>query len=141
MSRSILLALLLTAACTSATAPVRTDIAERQGTIELNQGPPNDVALGGGGNGTVFFNGQTYVFVIGGLGVEGSGIALLQTTGQVYQLHNISDFPGTYRKTPSTAPGADLWLRNERGMLMRIAAPPEGRIPDIGSDAVRIELH
>ena len=138
MSRSILLALLLTVACTSATAPVPV---ERQGTVELNQGPPNDAALGGAGNGTVFFDGQSYRFVIGGLGVEGSGIALLQTTGQVYQLSNISGFVGTYRKVPGNAPGPDLWLRNERGTLMRIAVPPEGRIPDIGSDAVRIELY
>lgn len=141
MSHYILLALLLTAACTSATAPGRTDLGEVQGNIEMNQGPPNDVALGGGGNGTVFCNGQTYRFVIGGVGVDGSGIALLQTTGQVYQLRNISDLTGTYRKAPSNGPGPGLWLRNDKGTVIRIAVPPEGRIPDIGTDAVRIELY
>ena len=139
MLHIVLLSILALAACT-ASKPMPTDIVEASGTIELNQGPPNDVLLGGAGNGTVFFNGRTYRFAIGGLGVEGSGIAVLQTVGQVYQLQDIARFPGTYRKAPAGAPGSDLWLRNEHGTLMRIAPPPQGRMPDIGLDALRVML-
>jgi hypothetical protein len=132
--------MLLLAACTPAATPARTDVVQAPGNIELNQGPPNDALLGGGGNGTVFFNGRSWPFSIGGLGVEGSSIAILRTTGQVYDLQDLAKFPGNYWKAPSAGAAPGLWLRNEHGTLMRIAAPPGGRLPDIGLDGVRVIL-
>jgi hypothetical protein len=111
----------------------------------LNNASPNDIPPGGGGTGTVFFNGTLYRFAIGGLGVEGSSIAILRTSGEVHHLANIARFPGTYRRAPATAviPGQSsdgLWLQNENATIMHLNAPPQGRLPDLGDDALRIVL-
>jgi hypothetical protein len=121
------------------------DIAEAPGTIELNQTPTNDIPPGGGGRGTVFYRGSVYRFGIGGLGVDGSAVAVIQTTGHVYQLSHISMFSGTYRQVPAgtdlpSSAGTGVWLRNERGVLLHLNAPPQGRMPDIDGDAVRVVM-
>jgi hypothetical protein len=113
--------------------------------VELNQGPPSDKLVGGSGNGTVVFHGQALPFAIGGLGVDGAAIAVLQTSGEVYRLDNIASFSGTYRRAPADAipasqSGNGLWLRNEQGTLLHLLVPPQGRMPDIGADGVRIVL-
>jgi hypothetical protein len=115
------------------------------GSVELNQGPPKDSFTGGSGSGTVMFNGQAQQFAIGGIGVDGAAIAVLRTSGKVYRLDNIADLTGTYRRAPADAVpagqvGSGLWLRNEHGTLLHLLAPPQGRIPDIGTDGVRIVL-
>jgi hypothetical protein len=131
------------AACS--TGPAQSDLAEAPGTVELNQAPPNDVPFGGGGTGTVFFHGKLYRFAIGGMGVDGSALAIIQTSGEVYRLGDIAQFPGTYRRAPSGSiapgqPGGGLWLQNERAVTMHLRTPSGGRMPDIGTDGVRIVL-
>ena len=113
--------------------------------MDLNHAPPNDVPLGGGGMGTLFFNGTLYHFAIGGLGVEGSAVAIMQTSGEVYRLTDIGRFPGTYRSAPDAAAGqpqsgAGLWLRNEYATILHLKAPPQGRLPNLGNDALRVVL-
>jgi hypothetical protein len=132
-------------ACGTGAAPAQSNVVQAPGTVELNNAPPNDVPAGGGGTGTVFFNGTVYRFAIGGLGVEGSSIAVLQTSGEVYQLANIARFPGTYRRAPSAAviPGQSnggLWLQNENATIMHLQDPPQGHLPNLGGDALRIVL-
>jgi hypothetical protein len=138
----VVILLPILAACSA--GPVQTDLAEAPGTVELNQAPPNDVPLGGGGTGTVFFHGKIYHFAIGGVGVDGSAVAIIQTRGEVYQLQDIGQFPGTWRRAPSGSiagrPGDGLWLQNEHAVTMHLTAPAGGRIPNIGSDAVRVVL-
>ena len=145
LSCAIGLALLpVLAGCTSA-APGQIDFTELPGTIELNQGPLVDAPSGGGGHGTLMFHKQLYSFAIGGLGIDGSAVAIIQTEGEAYRLKDISMFAGTYRKVPAGAPlpaqaGAGLWLSNEHGALMRLLTPPGGRMPDIDGDAVLVSL-
>ncbi|MEJ0019955.1 MAG: hypothetical protein WDN25_26075 [Acetobacteraceae bacterium] len=130
------------AGCTPAPPPA--PVVERPGLIALNQGPPSDVPIGGGGRGTVFFRGTNYGFAIGGLGIDGSAVAIIRTTGQVYRLEAIAQFAGTYRQVPGgaplpeTAPG--LWLRNEHAVLINIQPPPQGILPALNGDALRIVL-
>jgi hypothetical protein len=145
MTRRLALAALLPllAACTQGVpAP---PVVETPGSVALNQAPSNDVPLGGGGHGTVFFQGNLYPFSIGGLGVDGAGVAVLQTTGQTYQMRSIAEFPGTYRAVPAGTPlpsaaGGGLWLRNEHGTLLRITAPPQGQLPTLSNDALRVVM-
>lgn len=134
------LTLTLTACATGGAQP---QIEEVSGTVELNQTPINDVLVGGSGTGTVDFHGTIYHFAIGGLGVQGSAVAVIQTSGEVYRLSDIASFPGTYRRTSDTAsvsgrPSGGLWLQNEHATMIHLAVPPGGQIPDIGSDAVRV---
>ncbi len=136
---------LLLAACGTGDPPTQSNIAQAPGTVELNKAPPNDVPAGGGGTGTLFFHGTLYRFAIGGLGIEGSAVAIMQTSGEVDQLQSIAQFPGTYRRAPSTSvtagqTGGGLWLQNEHATIMHLRVPPQGRMPDIGGDAVRVVL-
>jgi hypothetical protein len=133
------------AACGTGAAPAQSNVAQAPGTVELNKAPPNDVPPGGGGTGTVFFNGTLYRFAIGGLGVEGSAIAIIQTSGEVYRLENIARFPGTYRRAPNASivprqTSGGLWLQNEYATIMHLKVPPQGRMPDLGNDALRVVL-
>ena len=75
-----LVAILLPILAACSAGPVQTDLAEAPGTVELNQAPPNDVPFGGGGTGTVFFHGKIYHFAIGGIGIDGSAVAIIQTS-------------------------------------------------------------
>ena len=113
------------------------------GTVELNQATTYDT-MGGGGKGQVFFGGQAYRFTIGGLGVDGSAIAVIASSGEVYRLGDIAQFPGTYRRMTDPQPVADkvggLWLRNETGTVLYLRDPPNVRLPLPSGDGVRIVL-
>jgi hypothetical protein len=129
------------------TSPAPTPSApEVVGTVALNQGPPTDVLMGGGGTGTVFFKGRLYGFTIGGRGVEGDNIAILRTSGRVYRLVDIARFAGIYRRAPGGAvvpgqPADGLWLQNEHAAVLHLDVPPGGRMPNIGTDGVGIVLN
>ena len=132
-------------ACANRTPPIPTDRTQAPGTVEWNQAPPNDTPEGGGGAGTVFSGGHLYHFSVGGLGVNGSAVAVIQTTGQVYRLANMAQFPGTYRQASPDAPPpmsdpSGLWLSNQQGVLIHLKIPAQGRMPTLGADAVRILL-
>ena len=132
------------AGCSPGPAPE--PVAETPGAVLLNQAPYNDVLPGGGGTGTVDFHGRIRHFAIGGLGVAGSAIAIIQTSGEVYRLNSVAAFGGTYRRAASMPvirgqASGGLWLQNENGAIVHLADPPGGRMPDIGSDAVSIVLN
>jgi hypothetical protein len=133
---------LFLAACASGYGAASSDALKVPGAIELNNGPTSDVPLGGAGTGTVYLHGQVYRFAIGGEGVDGSAVAIIQTTGEAYRLDDIARLAGTYRRTTS-APVAGtqsggLWLQNQNGIIIHLRPPTGGRMPDIGDDAVSI---
>src|ERR1700733_2106914 len=82
---------------------VPADFGELAGTVELNQGQAtNDTPLGGAGTGTVDVGAKVYHFAIGGVGVDGAAVSVIQTVGEAYRLNgSISGFAGTYRRAPS----------------------------------------
>lgn len=134
-------------ACGTGGTVAPTDFGELPGTIELNQGQAtDDVPLGGAGTGTVDVAGKVYHFAIGGVGVDGAAVSVIQTVGEAYRLRgSISGFPGTYRRAPSGSvipgkPAGGLWLQNERGTLIHLLVPPGGRMPNIGDDGVLIVM-
>ncbi len=132
-------------ACGSGSLPTRSDAAEVPGAIALNDGPINDLPSAGGGTGTVYFHGKTYRFAIGGDGVDGSAVAIVETSGEVYRLDDIGQFAGVYRRATSApsvagASSGGLWLQNQHGTTIHLRTPPGGRLPDIGHDAVSIVL-
>jgi hypothetical protein len=136
---------LILVACGSGSLPTRSDVAEVPGAITLNNGPINDLPSAGGGTGTVYFHGNAHRFAIGGDGVDGSAVAIIETSGEVYRLDDIAQFAGVYRRASSVSPVAGassggLWLQNDHGATIHLRTPPGGRMPDIGHDAVRIVL-
>ena len=136
---SLVLATLVLVSCSGAPAPA--NLAEAPGTVELNKAPSNDVPMGGGGSGTVFFRGRLHRFAISGVGFDGSAVAIIRTSGEVYRLKDIMSLPGTYRRTSAPAQAGDgLWLQNEHATLMHLNVPSGGRMPDVGDDGLRVVL-
>ena len=75
----------------------------------------------------------------------GVGAANTQATGEVYNLHNISDFKGLYTQS-SGGPGlaesgaSDLWLRNAAGVVLHLRGTQEGVTLSLGREEILIEM-
>src|SRR6185369_15875388 len=74
--------------------PLAADEAKPSGTVEIQQTQIAFIGSGSLGGGTLFFQGKTYGFTIGGLGVGGFGISRMTATGNVYNLKDVSQFAG-----------------------------------------------
>ena len=115
------------------------------GTVEMNQVQAAFIGSGGGGSGTLFFRGRSYPFAVGGLGVGGIGASTLNAAGEVYGLSSVAEFPGAYAQGRmgfafGNSSAGDLWLRNDRGVIMHLAARRSGLMLSLGGDAVVISM-
>ncbi|MGH7211265.1 MAG: hypothetical protein ACREF1_07370 [Acetobacteraceae bacterium] len=137
------LACLLVGACAAPKPPI--PAVSPGWTVRMNLDPLADVGGGGGGRGTITFDGQAVAFRTGGLGVYGAQVALVAAVGQVQGLARLDDFAGRYRADGTALDRAtgtrDLYLRNQRGVRLHLrAAEPGTQMPALGSDAVDITL-
>jgi hypothetical protein len=115
------------------------------GTVEMKQVQAAFIGSGGGGTGTLYFQGAAYPFNVAGLGIGGIGVSSLDATGDVYRLSSVGQFPGTYGQARygyalGTDSAGDLWLQNEAGVIMHLHARREGLMLSLGGDAVVISL-
>jgi hypothetical protein len=82
---------------------------------------------------------------VGGLGVGGIGLSTVDATGEVYNLRELGQFPGTYGQARygfaiGTSSAGDLWMQNESGVILRLKAKRTGLILSLGGDAVVISM-
>jgi hypothetical protein len=115
------------------------------GTVEMNEVQAAYIGSAGGGSGTLFYRGRSYPFTIAGLGVGGVGASTIDATGDVYNLRNVSLFPGAYAQgrygfVVGNLSGGDLWLQNENGVVMHLRAKREGLMLSLGGDAMVISM-
>jgi hypothetical protein len=115
------------------------------GTVDMEQVQAAFIGSAGGGSGTLFFRGGSYPFAIGGLGVGGIGASTINAEGEVYKLNSLANFPGTYGQARygfaiGTTSGGDLWLQNEKGVIMHLKAKRTGLMLSLGGDAVVISM-
>jgi hypothetical protein len=115
------------------------------GTVDMREVQVAYIGSGGGGSGTLFYQGQAYPFTVAGLGVGGIGASTVDAAGEVYKLNNISQFPGTYAQGRygfafGNRSAGDLWLQNEAGVIMHLHAKREGLMLSLGGDAVAISM-
>ncbi|MGJ0506782.1 MAG: hypothetical protein ACR652_06510 [Methylocystis sp.] len=99
-------------------------------------------ALGGG---TLEFQGKTHKFKIGGLGVGGIGASRLSASGDVYGLSKLSDFEGAYGELRTGWAVGDtgkgrFWLRNPKGVYLKLHGTREGLQLSGGAEAVVIKF-
>ena len=104
------------------------------------------IGSGTGGGGTLFFDGREYNFGVAGAGIGGIGLSTVEATGDVYNLTNVSQFPGTYGQARygfaiGTESGGDLWLQNEQGVILHLKAKRTGLMLTLGGDAVVISMN
>ncbi len=115
------------------------------GTVNMDQVQVAYIGSAGGGSGTLYYQGAAYPFSIGGLGVGGIGASTISAEGEVYKLGNLANFPGTYGQARygfavGTLSGGDLWMQNEKGVIMHLKAKRTGLMLSLGGDAVIISM-
>jgi hypothetical protein len=103
------------------------------------------VSGSGVGSGTLTFGGRAYPFVLTGELIGIGAVTTLQASGEVYNLRDPSQFSGAWIQgtrslaVSGTATG-DLWLKNNNGVIMRLAATNAGLILSTGRFELFIEL-
>ena len=115
------------------------------GTIDMQEVQVAYLASGGGGHGTLFYQGSAYPFTIGGLGVGGIGASTISAAGEVYKLNSLAQFPGAYAEgrygfALGNRSGGDLWLQNEAGVILHLKAKREGLMLSLGGDAMVVSM-
>ena len=115
------------------------------GTVEMQEVQAAYIGSGSAGTGVLSFRGGQYPFKVGGVGVGGFGLSTIDATGEVYNLRDLGQFPGTYGQARygfaiGTASGGDLWMQNEAGVIMHLKAKREGLMLSLGGDAVVISM-
>jgi len=114
------------------------------GTIEINSMQIAFIASGQAGGGTLEFEGKEYAFNIAGLGIGGIGIQSINAVGAVYNMEDVSKFPGTYvnaRAGVTLAKGKGLMrLSNEHGVILDLKASNKGAALSIGADGMIVSM-
>lgn len=115
------------------------------GTVEMHQVQAAFIGSGNTGDGTLQFRGRSYPFTVSGLGIGGIGVSTLEATGEVYDLTKADDFEGAYVQgrygfAIGEESGGALWLKNDKGVVMRLKTKRTGLMLSLGGDAVVITL-
>ena len=70
------------------------------------------IGSGSAGTGVLFVRGKQYPFDVGGAGVGGIGLSTIDASGEVYNLRELAQFPGTQMSA------GELWMQNEAGVIL-----------------------
>ncbi len=118
---------------------------KKSGTVRIEQVQLAWIGSGNLGGGQLQFNGRTYDFTIGGLGIGGFGISRMIATGEVYNLKDVVYFPGAYVQgryglAVGDVSAGELWLKNSNGVVLRLKAERRGLALSLGGDAIYVDL-
>jgi hypothetical protein len=97
------------------------------------------------GGGTLYFQGQSYPFKLGGLGIGGIGISTIDADGWVYNLRRLEDFNGVYGQARTgwsvgQHGSGEMWLQNSNGVILRLRARRQGLSLSLGADGMVVRL-
>ena len=96
------------------------------------------------GSGTLTYKGRSHRVRIRGLEIGGVGGAHIEAHGDVYHLTKLADFDGTYGAVGAAGAAGQgaghSIMRNEKGVVIDLAAKTEGVQVKAGLDGVRLEL-
>jgi hypothetical protein len=138
-------ALLSLAACANQNA-ISLEGKPRSGYVRMTQVQAAYIESGNAGSGVLYYQGGSYPFSVGGLGVGGIGVSKIEAKGDVYGLQRLGDFAGAYAQgrygfALGTASAGDLWLQNGNGVVMHLVAKRQGLMLSLGGDAVVIQMN
>jgi hypothetical protein len=119
------------------------DLGPATGSVSIRQVQVAFIASGAAGGGTLTFRGRRYDITVGGIGVGGLGASTFVANGAVYGLRNRDDFAGAYvQLRQGWAVGESgrgrLWLRNAKGVTLRLNTRRQGLQLSLGADGVII---
>jgi hypothetical protein len=126
-----------------ASARDRHNLGPSTGTVRLEQVQAGFIAGGEAGGGTLRFRGRSYPITVGGLGIGTVGASRTTASGTVYGLRRVSDFAGAYVQLKEgwavgDAGRGTVWLRNDKGVTLRLATRRQGLQLSLGADGVLI---
>lgn len=115
------------------------------GTVTINEYELAFIFNGQMGGGKLNFQNNTYDFKLGGLGIGGIGASHLQSSGEVYNMKNVWQFPGTYLQgslgySATNQGKGDLWLQNENGVVLHLKSSQQGLGLTTGADGVVVNM-
>jgi len=119
-------------------AALAADAKQPVGTVSIEEEQFGLLVGGSKGTGTLVFEGKEYPFQLKGLSAGlNVGVSKMSATGEVYDLENVSQFPGTYTKLDaSIALGGGmggLRLKNDNGVIMTLHSRTQGADLNLGS--------
>jgi hypothetical protein len=114
------------------------------GTIKIDEVQFAYILGGDVGHGTLHYQGMKYRFKTGGIKAGGIGISKIAAVGEVYNLFDISEFPGTYVSgdygiTLGGGVGG-MVLKNQNGVYLRLRSTMEGIALNVGLEGLNIQL-
>jgi hypothetical protein len=99
------------------------------------------------GDGVLTYKGRDYPFTFQATGLfrgVDPGIAAAELSGQLYNLKNLDDFSGNYRKveaeTPDSGSGTRATIKNQNGVVVNLLSTVAGRKFNFGSEGMDIQL-
>jgi hypothetical protein len=96
------------------------------------------------GDGKLTFKGKEYPFTIDGLSVVDWGISRVSAVGDVYNLTDVSKFPGTFLAAEAgftLAGGAGgITMRNPEGVIINLRSTSRGASLTLGPAGLRITM-
>src|SRR5262245_44555365 len=115
------------------------------GTVDMQEVQAAYIGSGAAGTGVLAFRGKEHKFQVGGVGIGGIGLSTVDAAGEVYNLRDLAQFPGTYGQARygfaiGTSSAGDLWMQNETGVILHLKAKRTGLILSLGGDAVVISM-
>ena len=125
--------------------PLSADELKKSGTVDIEQTQIAFIGSGNLGGGKLYFEGKTYSFTIGGLGIGGFGISRMTAVGTVFNLTDVSKFAGAYVQgrygyAAGSSGSGELWLENDAGVVMQLKTQREGLALSLGGDAVYVRF-
>jgi hypothetical protein len=128
-----------------ATGPRTVDGMSPVATVEMHQVQAAYIASASGGEGTLFYQGQSYPFIIGGAGFGGIGASTIDATGDVYGMASPGQFAGAYAQGRygfafGHRSRGDLWLKNRNGVVVHLVAKRTGLMLSLGGDVMVIRF-
>lgn len=115
------------------------------GTVTIDEYELAYIFSGSMGGGQLFFQGNTYNFRIGGLGIGGIGASHLTASGEVYNLQDVAAFPGTYAQasigfSATNVGEGHLWLQNQNGVQLHLTTSQQGLGLTTGASGIVINM-
>jgi len=103
------------------------------------------LSASGVGSGTLAFRGRAYPFTLVGSLIGLGAISTLQASGEVYNLHDVSQFSGPWIQGTgalaiTSRANGEIWLENRNGVIMRLSAAQAGLTFSSGRYELYIQL-